>query len=154
MRLQDLVEVCRRLNQCQVKYVLVGGFAILIHGYERTTRDIDFLIETSDENVRNIKKALHDLVPDACDELKADDVRKNIVVRMMGEEIVIDLMKEVGPIDYKAVIKDSFIEEIDGIPIRVAGLDSMIELKRGVRERDQKDFLFLQGKKEYLERKK
>lgn len=154
LRLGDLLEVCRRLNQAGVKYVLIGGFAILIHGYERTTRDIDFLVDVSETNIRKIKDALQDLLPEACTELTPADVKENVVVRMSGEQLVIDLMKEVGPLNFEKVSRDCFIETIDGVPIPVASLDSMIELKEGVRDRDKKDYLFLKGKKEFLEKAK
>ena len=152
MQLKDLAQVCQRLNQEKVEYLLVGGFAMILHGYERATRDIDFLVDPSVENIERIKTALIDLLPEACTEIRPQDVMENTVVRMVGENIIVDLIKEVGPHNYQSVLKDCFFEEIEGIRIPVGGLDSMIELKKGVRERDQRDYLFLIGKKEYLER--
>ena len=40
----DLVNLCRQLNAQQAQYVVVGGMAILQHGYTRATEDIDFLV--------------------------------------------------------------------------------------------------------------
>lgn len=154
MRLQNLAEVCRRLNQQGVKYVLVGGFAVLIHGFERATRDIDFVVDPSDENIEKVRVALKDLLPEATAEMRLGDVRDYVVLRLIGEDLVVDLIKEIGAMDYEKIILDSFVEEVDGVPILVAGLDSMIELKKGIRDRDQRDYLFLVGKKEYLEKHK
>lgn len=39
---EDLVEICRCLNQENVKYLLIGGFAVIALGGARTTKDIDF----------------------------------------------------------------------------------------------------------------
>jgi hypothetical protein len=44
--------------------------------------------------------------------------------------------------------------EINGVKIPVAGLDTMMELKRGIRDADKRDYAFLKGKKEYLNRQK
>ena len=45
--LEDLVLLCRHLNETGVKYVVIGGFAIILSGYIRTTGDIDLLVEKS-----------------------------------------------------------------------------------------------------------
>ncbi|MDC4203252.1 MAG: hypothetical protein MPW14_03260 [Candidatus Manganitrophus sp.] len=37
----DLVQLCKSLNEAGVRYVVVGGFAVAHHGYIRTTGDID-----------------------------------------------------------------------------------------------------------------
>lgn len=152
LNLSSLKEICRRFNEKNVRYVLIGGFAVILHGFERATRDIDFLIDPSEDNVQKIKEALQDLLPEACRELQAKDVLQNAVVRLAGEDIIIDLMGKIGDIDYFKGV--SFTEKLDEIGIPVADLDTMIELKRGVRDQDRKDFLFLTGKKDFLRKRK
>ena len=56
--LKDLVALCRNLNAHEVKYVIIGGFAVIRHGYIRATGDIDLLVADSRENIRNIRRAL------------------------------------------------------------------------------------------------
>ena len=46
----DLVALCRALNQLSAKYIVIGGFAIALTGFARTTLDVDLLIDTSLEN--------------------------------------------------------------------------------------------------------
>jgi Nucleotidyl transferase AbiEii toxin, Type IV TA system len=55
---EDLVAVCRALNRAGARYVLIGGFAVILHGFVRATKDIDLLIDPSEANVRAIKEAL------------------------------------------------------------------------------------------------
>ncbi len=45
------------LNDQQVRYILVGGFSVILHGYSRTTGDMDIWVERSRENYLAIKKA-------------------------------------------------------------------------------------------------
>ncbi|MBI5298851.1 MAG: nucleotidyltransferase [Deltaproteobacteria bacterium] len=152
LTLKTLTEICKRLNQAGVEYGIIGGFAIFLHGYERTTKDIDLLIDPSETNINKLKGALKDVLPEACHELTTDDVINNVVVRMSGENLVVDLMAKVGDITYANA---KFVPEtIEEVIIPVADLDTMIELKKGVRDRDQRDYLFLRGKKEFLERQK
>ncbi len=46
----DLVALCRQLNESGARYLVVGGFAVIISGHPRTTEDIDLIIGTDLEN--------------------------------------------------------------------------------------------------------
>ena len=59
----DLVALCRALNEQGTRYVVIGGFAINHHSYIRATEDIDLLIDVDPENQSRIKKAL-EILPD------------------------------------------------------------------------------------------
>jgi len=56
--LDDLARICESLNRSQARYLLIGGFAVIAHGGGRTTKDIDFLIDSSPENVAASKQTL------------------------------------------------------------------------------------------------
>jgi hypothetical protein len=70
--IEDLVELCRSLNAAGARYVLIGGFAVILHGYVRATKDIDLLVDASTANIRAVKSALSSL-PDNAASLMADD---------------------------------------------------------------------------------
>ena len=57
----DPERILRLLNQAGVEYVLIGGFAVVIHGYERPTGDLDICYARSRENVRRLVDVLHGL---------------------------------------------------------------------------------------------
>lgn len=50
--LQDLVALCRALGEEGVRYLLIGGFAVVLHGFVRTTKDIDLLVDPADDKIR------------------------------------------------------------------------------------------------------
>ena len=54
----DLLLLCRRLNEAGAKYLVLGGFALIQHGFARATEDIDLLIDTSPENFAKVKSAM------------------------------------------------------------------------------------------------
>lgn len=54
----DVRRVCGSLRDAGARYVLIGGFAVILHGGERTTKDIDLLVDPSPENVLRLKTAL------------------------------------------------------------------------------------------------
>jgi hypothetical protein len=63
-KLEILADICERFNEAQVEYVVCGAFAGKLHGIEeiskqfRPTKDYDFIVDGSKENVKKIKAAL------------------------------------------------------------------------------------------------
>ena len=55
---QDFKEFIQLLNDNQVKYLVIGGYAVAVHGHPRYTKDIDIWIEISEDNARKIITAL------------------------------------------------------------------------------------------------
>ena len=47
---QDFKDFIESLNAHDVKYILVGGYSVILHGYPRTTGDMDLWVERSEEN--------------------------------------------------------------------------------------------------------
>ena len=46
---EDLVRICRALNDAGARYVLIGGFAVVAHGASRFTKDLDLLVDEARE---------------------------------------------------------------------------------------------------------
>lgn len=57
----DFVRFWRTLNEASVKYLMVGGFAVNIHGFNRTTGDIDLWVEDTSENRKCFERPLRNL---------------------------------------------------------------------------------------------
>ena len=51
---EDFIDFLNFLNQNKVSYILVGGYAVVIRGYSRTTGDIDIWVEKNQENYINV----------------------------------------------------------------------------------------------------
>ena len=54
-------EIFRKFQEEKVKYILVGGIALNLHGSIRNTVDLDILVEMSDENLSKIVRILIDM---------------------------------------------------------------------------------------------
>ena len=54
---QDFIEFIDALNKSQVEYILVGGYAVILHGYTRTTGDMDVWVNKTLENYNKLKQA-------------------------------------------------------------------------------------------------
>lgn len=142
--LQDLIDICKKLNEADARYILVGGFAVAFHGYARGTKDIDFIVDTSVENIRKIKSALSFLPNKAIAELTDTDVSEYGVVRV-ADEFVIDLMAKACGIDYNQAKNEIDIYEIEDLEIPVASRALLVKLKNTVRPIDKADVEFLKA---------
>lgn len=138
--IDDLVTVCKKLNEKGAKYILIGGFAMNYYGLPRATEDIDLLVDPSTDNILRIKNALSFLPDNAIKEVAPDDVEKYEVVRVV-DEIAIDLLKKACEITYEKAGIEYF--EFKGVSIPVADISTMIKTKQGVRPRDKEDLSFL-----------
>jgi hypothetical protein len=67
-QIEDLVRICRALNDANARYILIGGFAVIVHGGARTTKDIDLRVDASPENIVRVKQALRILEDHAVDD--------------------------------------------------------------------------------------
>ncbi len=148
--IEDLVNLCRRLNDAGAKYIVVGGMAIIQNGYLRATQDIDLLVDSSEENFYRIKEAMLGLPDQAIREVEPGDIEKYVVVRV-GDEILVDLMQKACGINYDEAKPETRIVELDGVPIPVANPELLWRMKQTGREKDRLDLLFLQ---ELLNKKK
>ena len=141
--LEDLLFLCRKLNEAGAKYIVIGGWAVIQHGYGRTTEDVDLLVESSYENFQKIEAAMLALPDGAVREVKPTDLDEFVVVRV-ADEILIDLMKSAGGVEYAEASKDIAVIEVRGVSIPFANARLLLRLKQTYREKDAADRLFLQ----------
>jgi hypothetical protein len=140
---EDLRDLCRELNERGAKYVVIGGFAIRAANYIRATMDIDLLVAADAANEAKVYAALSALPDNAVRELTLGELQKYCVIRV-ADEIVVDLMKTAGGIDYEEASRDIVIREIGGVPIPFASPRLLWRMKAVThRDKDAPDLFFL-----------
>jgi hypothetical protein len=140
---EDLVAMCRLLNESGARYMIVGGLAIMYAGYGRTTGDVDLLFDTELANEAKVFRCLESLPDKAVLQLQPGEVGKYVVVRV-ADEIVVDLMKSASGIDYAEASKDVVIRTVQGVPIPFASPRLLWRMKKNThREKDAADLVFL-----------
>ena len=94
----DLISFWKSLNQFDVKYIMIGGFAVNLHGFSRATNDIDLWLKDEVNNRKNLGKALEqfgygelsfeelNFVPGWTDFYIGSGVRLDIITTMLGLE--------------------------------------------------------------------
>jgi hypothetical protein len=140
---EDLRTLCRELNNRGAKYIVIGGFALRAADYNRRTMDVDLLVAADSENEANVFSALATLPDNAVGELRPGELQRYNVIRV-ADEIVVDLMRSAGGIDYAEAAKDVIVREVDGVPIPFASPRLLWRMKIVThREKDAADLVFL-----------
>lgn len=140
--LEDVLNLCRALNQAGARYLVVGGFAMRAAGFTRQTMDIGLLIETGPENEKRVIQALLSLPDHASREINPGDVEKYGVVRV-ADEILVDLMKSACGLQYAEAAQDADCREVEGVSVPFASPRTLWRMKQTHREKDIPDRLFL-----------
>ncbi len=143
--IEDLVFLCQALNAQKVKYIIIGGMAIIRQGFVRTTEDIDLLVDAAPANQRALYVALEALPDKAVLELEEHDLQLYQVVRI-ADEFVVDVMLSACGLMYEQVTDEIECEVIDGISIPFASTKLLLKLKDTLREKDKLDAAFLISK--------
>lgn len=140
----ELSEVCARLNESEVRYVLVGARAMQLWGTTRATRDIDILIEPTVENARRVLAALSQLGARLADEWLADELASRPVT-VIGDAPRVDVFTVAWSVSYGDAAPDAQLFEIEGVGIPTASLDQLIASKRTGRIQDAADIEILEA---------
>jgi hypothetical protein len=141
--LDDLVALCRQLNDRGAAYLVIGGFAMRAVGYVRQTLDVDLLIAGDPDNERRVYEALGSLPDRAAAELMPGELARYAVIRV-ADEIVVDLMKSAGGVEYAATAPERVIININGVAIPFASARLLWRMKATThRAKDEPDLLFL-----------
>ncbi len=61
MKLESVKSIVEALNAAKVRYLVVGGLAVVAHGYVRYTKDLDLVIQLVPDNIRRALRALQSL---------------------------------------------------------------------------------------------
>ncbi len=140
------LEVLRALHQEEVQYILIGGFAVILHGSPRLTQDIDILIKLTPDNIDRLHKGLFKVFEDNdVQDITFSDLKKYAVVRYGSPDgFYIDFMARIGELAAYEDIEFETIEK-EGVPIHLATVESLYKLKKdSIRPEDQRDLFYLE----------
>ena len=143
----DFRDFISSLNDQQVRYILVGGFSVILHGYPRTTGDMDIWVERTPDNYKKLKKAFEQFGMPVFD-MTEDNFLKHPVwdVFTFGKPpVAIDVMVRVQGLDFEKAYDRSVVFSDDDLIIRTIHKDDLIQAKKSSgRAKDQNDLENLQ----------
>jgi hypothetical protein len=117
----------------QVKYLIIGGFAVNRHGYKRTTGDLDIYLQDSKENRQKLIIALEEIGYGRFDMLMDVPIVAGYCEIMMDNGMYADLMTEVKGLkqaDFDEHFKMATVDIVNNVPVRFLHYNHLIENKK------------------------
>ena len=128
---ENFADFITLLNKHKVKYVLIGGWAVIFEGYTRNTGDMDFFVERSEENAINLLKVIKEFVGSTIGFEKEDFLKENNILMLGREPFRIDLLTSISGVQFEEAYKTShvYIEE-EGLEIKCIHINELINNKK------------------------
>jgi hypothetical protein len=127
---RDFREFFALLNRHDVRYLIIGGFAFSYYAEPRYTKDIDILIELSEENARNLMKALNsfgfsDLKLNAKDFLESEQI-----IQLGVAPVRIDILTSIRDIEFPDLWDDRVTDRYGDVDVWFISKKDLIRIKR------------------------
>jgi hypothetical protein len=152
----DPLPLLRALHEAGVRYIIVGGFAVNAHGYIRPSRDLDVCPDPEPGNLTRLagllasinarQIGLEDFEPSEspADPTRPEDLADGANFRLETDLGDLDVMQWLSGIEsemaYETLTPDAIEARVEGVPVRVCGLEHLRAMKAAAgRPRDLDD---------------
>ena len=128
----DFREFLQALNEQEVEYILVGGFAVILHGYQRVTGDMDIWVNRTEENYIRIKAAFDQFGMPVFDMSRENFLfEKSMDVFRFGRRPnAIDIMLSVKGLQFSECFEIAKWFEDDGLQVKVLHINHLRQAKK------------------------
>ncbi len=127
---QDFKEFLESLNENNVKYLVIGGYAVAFHGHPRYTKDIDIWVSPEKNNIKCLLHALEDFGFSSLD-LKIDDfLDPEQIIQLGYPPNRIDLLTDLKGVDFKTCYQNKIEIVIDSVNINFIDLENLKKNKK------------------------
>ena len=134
---EDFIILC---NKYELEYLVIGGFAVSIHGYPRTTKDMDVCINKTEGNAEKLIKILDDFGFSSLNFKIEDFLKDNIIAQLGYEPIRIDILNDLNGVDFKTAFTNRRVVNMNGVPTNFIGFaELIINKERAGRDQDLLD---------------
>lgn len=137
------------LNRVGVRYVLIGGIALIRHGVIRATRDVDAVFDPDPQNLDRIQALVTEwgaTRPDGSP-VQAESISSNRSIHLSMSYGDLDLVSEkIAGIPFSDLFARAEVKKVDGVEAPICSLEDLVAMKRAVgRDRDLVDLADLEA---------
>ena len=145
---KDYKEMLQILLNNEVKFLIVGAYAMGAYGYPRATGDFDIWIEASLDNSRKIYKSLSEFGSPLSDIAKDTFTKKGIIFQIGVAPRRIDIITHIDGVDFQEAYQSKENIEIEKLSIPFISKENLIKNKQSTgREKDKLDVNYLKENK-------
>lgn len=138
----DFRDFLEALHRWQVRYILVGGYSVILHGYSRTTGDMDIWVEKTQLNYNKLADAFYEFGMPTFDMTPENFLNNpNFDVFTFGRQpVAIDIITAIKGLDFSTAFNQAKDVDIEGVVIRLINYNDLLAAKRAAgRPRDIND---------------
>jgi hypothetical protein len=129
---KDLKEFLKLLNEHKVCYLIVGGYAIALHGHPRYTKDLDLWIWLDKGNAEKLLQAINDFGFSGYNFKIEDLLNPDLVIQLGTPPNRIDLLTDLTGVEFEACYSSKLEIEIENIKLPFIDLDNLKKNKKAV----------------------
>jgi predicted nucleotidyltransferase len=137
----DFKDFLKLLNDHNVRYLLIGGYAVGYHGYPRATNDMDIWIAISSETAKHMVNVLKEFgfnTPQLSSNLFLEEKK---IIRMGVAPIRIEILTSISGVDFDECYQQKIVDVIDEIKVNIISLEQLkINKKASGRHKDLDDY--------------
>lgn len=126
----DFKEFVQSLNDNQVRYLVVGGYAVAFHGYPRYTKDLDIWIERSPENAARILTALEQFGFSSLHLQEADFLVEDRIIQLGYPPRRIDIITSLEAVEFNECYEMRLAIDVDGVIVNFIDLHNLRRNKK------------------------
>jgi hypothetical protein len=154
---EDLFNFFQALQQHHVKYIMVGGYAVNLHGYPRYTGDLDLWLKDTIENRKQLRKVFISCDMGDFPMIETMDFVPGWTEFHLNNSLVLDILTEMKGLEeftFEECLHMASVADIDNVQIPFLHLNQLIENKKVInRGKDQVDVIALEKIRELREEK-
>lgn len=126
----DFRDLLRSLHECEVRYLVAGGYAVIHHSQPRYTKDIDIWLEPSAENARKLMRAFLKFGIPMIGVTEADFASPGTQFNLGVPPCAVDLLTTIPGLEFEAAWPNRVISEENDFPIYYLGKADLIKAKK------------------------
>jgi predicted nucleotidyltransferase len=126
----DFKEFLKLLKEYDVRYLLIGGYAVGYHGYARATGDMDIWIAIHPDNAHKMVAVLKTFGFDHTDLNAELFLRENKIIRMGVPPVRLEIITSISGVEFDECYQARVVDELDGVEVNLIDLENLKKNKK------------------------
>jgi len=123
---EDFKDFLKLLNENEVHYLLIGGYAVGYYGYPRATHDMDIWIAVDPLNAEKMVAVMTGFGFAEGAVAKEVFLGRDDVVRMGVPPLRLEVLMSISGVDFEDCYKRGLVDDIDGVPVKIIHLEDLL----------------------------
>jgi len=127
---KDIIDFIILCNKHNVKYLVIGGYAVSVHGYPRSTKDIDLCIEMSETNASKMVQVIKDFGFSSLKLKNEDFLKKDSITQLGFPPLRIDILNDLDGVSFEEAWNNKKIISFENVAVNFIGYNDLLIVKQ------------------------